>query len=124
MNTIVKTGIVLQLEGVNQDDLMHLHRYERIPMASLGDGDTGTSVFTIYGDMHVVGQCALLYVPNEQTTWPKIHGSLSLVGRYFFRATQPHSLLVVEAQRIAVERDSIHELDLEVFVRAGGRVRV
>jgi len=118
MRTIVKTGVVLLISGYDP------HR-DKIPAAELGDVGVGNNYFTIYGDMHVVGQCAVLYVPNKQVpNWPKVHGTISLVGKYFYRKGEPYSTIVLEAQRIYVERDALHELDLEVFVRAGGRVRV
>ena len=121
MRTIVKTGIVLQLDGASIEDFMHLQRCDRMPMAV----DEG-NIFTMYGDMHVVGQCSVLYLPNHQVTWPKIHGTISLKGKYFYRPQDdpPHSILVVESQRIAIDRDALHEFDLDIFVRAGGRVRV
>jgi len=118
MRTIVKTGVVLL---INEYDP---YSSDKIPAAELGDVGVGNNCFTIYGDMHVIGQCVVLYVPNDQVPWPKVHGTLSLVGKYFYRHAEPYSTIVLEGQRIAVERDALHEIDLETFVRAGGRVRV
>jgi len=120
MNTIVKTGIVLTLDGLHTNEIEHLVRNQYVSAFRRDDGTYG-----LHGDMHIVGLCAIIYMPREQADiWPKVHGTLSVMGKFFFRKGEPFNVLVVESQRIAVERNSLHELDLEVFVRAGGRVRV
>jgi hypothetical protein len=118
VSTIVKTGVVL-LKCNEPYPFWLTSQY------LTGDGEPGPPVSTIYGDLHVVGNCCILYYPATQVMWGASHGWIDLKDphqRLFQKDTTPFKVLVVPASRITIRRDALHPIDLSKFVGAGGLI--
>lgn len=109
--TIVKTGVVLLVQANG-----HIQR------------DIGILGERLYGDLHVVGKCAVVYYPAQtlrgeespMCTKPA-HGVLNLEETdYFQRHGNPFSILIVRSQCIKLEMQALHPYDYEKWREAGG----
>jgi hypothetical protein len=80
----------------------------------------------LYGDLHVVGNCAIMYYPPNQGPWQEVsdHGTLTYGsdGDEFQRDGSPFNILVVPADRIILKPDALHPLDMGKWVTAGGLI--
>lgn len=96
----IKTGVVLKIEN---------------------DGHVPDGT-TIYGDLHLVGNCCILYHPHDQVPHRVTHGKLDMdFGRNLFqRESRPFDILVIPAARVTMRKGSMHEWDLSLFQGAGG----
>lgn len=65
---------------------------------------------TLYGDVHVVGNCAVIDFP-QQSDYPAIDGFITLEDSYFLRHSTPYSVLVIPAQMIEWGPGVLHPLD-------------
>lgn len=112
--TIIKTGCVLQCKPGTFD----IYDSTLPPMGRWED-----NTLTIYGDLHVVGKCCILYMPIKQIDgWPRVHGLIGFEGRYFWRGyTKPYGTLVIESRHIELHVGALHELDWAEFIEAGGQ---
>ena len=113
--TIVKTGCVLTLP---QQDRCGFVR----DILDMTEGHRDT----LYGDLHVVGNCAVMYFPEQQTTWKKVHGRFIGIAnphyKFFARNAKPHCILVIPAEVIIMEYAALHENDRSAWQLAGGRL--
>jgi hypothetical protein len=102
-STIIKTGVRLSYTGYDG----HNH--------------------ILYGDLHSVGNCAIIYYPPNQEPWQtsEPHGRLTDISleRFFQRDGSPYYIVVVEARFIWMTRDSLHPFDLAKWSAAGGRLQ-
>lgn len=82
----------------------------------------------IYGDMHLIGNCCILWhcgKNSENFSESNIHGHLTQQDiNCFDRDAKPFSIYIVEAKYIKMKQTSMHELDLNLFINAGGQVIV
>lgn len=110
--TIVKTGVVLMVQANG-----HIQR------------DIGLMGVRLYGDLHVVGKCAVVYYPLQtldgKTESPRCtmpaDGVLNLEETdYFQRHGSPFSILIAPASCIKITRGSWDPLDFNRWVAAGG----
>lgn len=109
MSTVVKTGVVL---------LKQNEPYPHYISDSYG-------IATVYGDLHVVGRCCILYYPANQVKWGASHGWINLEDpfqRNFQRDTEPFKIFVIPANRVTLRRDCLHPDDLAKFIEAGGGI--
>ena len=116
MSTIVKTGVILR--KVNEPRYAYLFQ-KAIPQEHL------SQILTVYGDLHVVGDCCVLYYPETQVSWGTSHGWIDLYDPYqqnFQRDTSPDRILILSAYRVRLRRGAMHPIDLEKFINAGGIV--
>ena len=116
---IVKTGVVLVKRNEPStsflvDDYKHMGAH-----ASIYPGPP-----TVYGDLHVVGNCAVLYYPPTQVPWGTSHGWIDLDygNECFQRDTQPFRILVLPAHRVIMRRGAMHPFDAHRLIHAGGRL--
>lgn len=98
MSTCIKTGVILEVVGYDN----HI------------EGNT------VYGDLHLVGNCCILYYPETQAPLEKRHGILHLDTNYpcFSRQSKPYNILVIPAKCIELNRNDIHPSDMEKFDNA------
>lgn len=116
MSTIVKTGVVLQ--KLNEPTVAYLFQ-KTVPQ------DGFHKINTVYGDLHIVGNCCVLYYPSIQVHWGTSHGWIDLTDPHienFQRDGADQSILVIPARMIRLRRDALHPIDLSKFVGAGGVV--
>lgn len=97
-NTCVKTGVILETRN-------H-HRFKE----------------HLYGDLHIVGNCGIIYYPFAQHEWGAAHGWIDLGGRIFQRDVLPWAILVVDASCIYIRNSALHEFDRILFLGAGGQL--
>ena len=112
MSTIVKTGVVLKKINVS-------NAYD---WPGFKDGKP---IDTIYGDLHVVGGCCILYYPPTQVEWGVSHGWIDLADPYnefFDRKTVPDHILVLPASHVKLRRGALHPHDMAKFIAAEGLV--
>lgn len=116
MSSIIKTGVILR--KVNEPRYAYLFQ-QTLPQ------DQFSQITTVYGDLHVVGNCCILYYPEVQVMWGTSHGWIDLYdpyGMHFQRDTSPDRILVLPAYQVRMRRGSMHPTDLEKFKLAGGIV--
>lgn len=115
--TIVKTGAVFQCATGSFNE----HDSDLPPMAKCDKGH-----FYVYGDLHAVGNCGVLYMPPVQEVCSPVHGLISFVGTYFFRRSRIDHMhdvaFVFPMQRLALKHGVLHPYDFPLFTDAGGRV--
>src|SRR5262245_25100142 len=112
---IVKTGVILKMVG----------GYPGMLFSRVAPEDTSLDVVdTLYGDLHVIGDCAIVYYPPMQAPHRASHGWLTLNGveDMFQRASNPHCILVLQAKYVRMRKAALHPLDLSRFELAGGIV--
>lgn len=104
----IKTGVCLEIEN---GDIAAL-------TSSYMDGVT-----TVYGDLHLVGNCCVLVYPKDQLKWTKTHGNLDLdwsSSGALIRPFSPHHFMVIPARYVGLKRSAIHPTDCRLFQAAGG----
>lgn len=111
MGTIVKTGCVLSVDG-DPNEIEHIF-LERRPQ--------------LYGDMHIVGNCAIIYYPRFQAEVGDKMSSNGIITfptgvSVFQRNGEKQCILVIQAKYIKMERSKIHPLDAAKLQAAGGVV--
>ncbi len=82
----------------------------------------------LYGDLHVVGNCAIIYYPRFQAN---VGDKMSPNGTINFptgvtvfqRDGEAQCILVIQAKYIEMQKSKIHPLDAELLCAAGGVVR-
>lgn len=116
MSSIVKTGVILKM--TNEPRRGYLYQ-EAMPQQDL------YKLETVYGDLHVVSACCVLYYPRIQIAWGTTHGWIDLYDPHmqnFQRNGQDQHVLVLPAFRVRMRRGAMHPIDLEKFHNAGGIV--
>ncbi len=112
--TIIKTGCVLQCAtgSFNEYDACMPPMYK----------DQNKSFF-VYGDLHVVGNCCVMYMPPIQIVAAPVHGLVSLVGKWFWRRSrhgEHDASFVVPADRIRLKPGVLCPHEFPWFQDAGG----
>ena len=97
-NTVVKTGVILEPRNN--------HRFGEY----------------LHGDLHIVGNCAIIFYPIAQVPWGSSHGWIDLGNRFFDKDYPPFGTLVIPASCVYIRRSCLHEFDLGTFVTAGGQL--
>jgi len=106
MSTIIKMGVVLTKINPPQGELYPSYK-------------------NIYGDLHIVGQCCILYFPFNQVRWDAAHGwiDLTMWGNLFCRPggmEEGDGTLVIPAKLVTMRKGSMHPLDEARFLGGGG----
>ncbi len=110
MTTIVKTGAVLSVE-----DWEKFGRNQGIGRQ-------------LYGDLHIVGNAAVMYYPpnQEMVESPRPNHGVLLLGpaeySMFHRTGEPFSILIVQAKFIKMKKSALHSLDMNKWIAAQGGV--
>lgn len=105
----IKTGIVLEKRHEPTEDFL-TYSYQQGGQA------------TVYGDLHLVGNCAILYYPKDQVAHGKVDGWIDLNMGYdcFQRNTSPFHILVLPAARVSILQSKVYPTDWDIWKRAGG----
>ena len=80
----------------------------------------------IYGDLHLVGSCAIIYYPSQQDAWQvkkrNYHGVLTVGPDAvdFQRDTMPFHIWAVPISWIRMRTDTLHHIDDDKWRKAGG----
>jgi len=108
--TIIKTGCVLRILGQDWD----------LPSDTAGNEPARS----LYGDLHTVGNNCIMYYPLGQMDRNTVHGVVDLREdpRRMVRNTQPFGFMSIKAEYITMVEDSLHEIDRETFILAGGKL--
>jgi hypothetical protein len=106
----IKTGVVLRKR--NWDEY-----------SGMWSGPGG-HLETVYGDMHLVGNCCILYYPPHQVLWGASHGWIDIDDEQnmFQRPTLPQHILIIPASRIVMRKAALYYTDLDLFRQAGGTI--
>lgn len=106
---VIKTGVILR-------------KRNEPTIGFLSDEDAGLS--TVYGDLHLVGDSAILYYPKNQLEHGVSHGwiDLDMGMNMWLRNTSPYHVLVIPANRIILRRAVIWPTDVPLWKRSGGHI--
>lgn len=77
----------------------------------MGKSEDGKE-FRIHGDLHIVGNCAVLYMPPDQLFRQKVHGIIRFDVKYFWRRGQNDMALVIPAHKVFMNYAELHPCDL------------
>lgn len=106
---VIKTGVILTKRSEPTIDFL---------TDSYQPGGEGT----VYGDLHLIGNCAILYYPKDQMKHNVPHGWVDLDMGYgsWVRHTSPFHILAIPAKQIMLIKGAIHSSDWDLWQRAGG----